>query len=225
MILYFAKNTTLDKIDLLITQLPKHSTLIVSFKTIEIDLIEELNSSEGGLIKKFAKLSEEYKISVIIGHSSKVYGSRYQSVLVINEGVIMGMSDMTHSIYSRNAITNSIKVYEFKNEQVGIVVGDDIFVPELIRKIGSLRTNYIIHIHNLKTTSTIAVVTAEAIFGGGTIFSLSDGELVIANGRAGSALVDNNDMTIVDTSKIKSTMRPLALREQVLYNISIIGLK
>ena len=101
---------------------------------LSIDLVRELEG-EDDVLKRLALYSRDRQITIVAGIEASIYRRKYLSAVVIDKGKIMGISDMTHESDEGNIynLGSSYRVYKTSAGALGIVVGNDLFYPEVFR--------------------------------------------------------------------------------------------
>lgn len=99
----------------------------------KIDLLMEAGTQSGTLFD-LCVLSESLKCVVVCGCDTTVCGACKRSAIIIDNGKLLGVSDMAHvldeSPYTPGA---SFRVYDTSRGKIGLIVGEDLFFPETSR--------------------------------------------------------------------------------------------
>lgn len=97
-----------------------------------IDLISE--SREAGELYDLSLLSESLKCVVIAACDTHVMGVKRKSAVIFDSGKILGVSDMAHVIEeSEYSPGGGFRVYDTSRGKIGLIIGEDLFFPEVAR--------------------------------------------------------------------------------------------
>ena len=119
--------TDLDKIN---------SPQLTIFSYNGLGLISYKKELEGitEYFQDIATLSKELNGVLISGCDTDTYGVFRHSAVIADKGKILGVSDMIHTIDESEYVSGgSFKVYETSAGKIGIVIGEDIYFPEVPR--------------------------------------------------------------------------------------------
>lgn len=173
------------------------SLVIVSFDLGgHIDLFEELGK-EGGKMRVFSDISRNRKLRLFIGFYVAVGEKNYLSVLVVNKGKLVGMSDMTHCLSDMYDIGAKYKTYDIDDCVIGVIVGEDMYFSEVYRTLCLNNAELLLAIHN-KPMRDIdeSVVAANAYMNGTSIIAqMSDG-VIYCVGERHCCAVEKNDFML-----------------------------
>lgn len=123
--IYSDKCQKLQNVDL--DDVKNSQITVLGFNSIgKVSYKHELSGAENKL-PDLASFSKRVKKVVIAGAVTDNYGILKQSVIIAEDGKLLGISDMTLSINSTDySGGGSFKVYQTKVGRIGLLVGDDI---------------------------------------------------------------------------------------------------
>lgn len=98
----------------------------------EVSYERELKG-ETAYFEDVALLSKEYKCAVVCACVTDTRGIKRKSAVVAEGGRILGVSDMLNSVDGEYNPGAGLKTYDIKAGKIGVVVGEDIYFPELLR--------------------------------------------------------------------------------------------
>ena len=98
----------------------------------EVDYEKELKG-ETSYFEEAARLSKRDKNIVIFGCITNTHGHKRKSVAVVENGRILGVSDMLHAIDGECSAGANLKAYETKIGKVGIIVAKDLYFSETLK--------------------------------------------------------------------------------------------
>lgn len=145
-----------------------------------LDLIEELKGNTN-IIRIIAKISAKNKVVAIAGINATLYKRIYRSAIVVDNGKILGISDMIHTLEKGFDGGKSLRVYDTSAGKLGVIVGDDIFFPECIRALRLSGADTIFHITPKKCYTQQLAVSANAFFNGMNILSVCRRDAMVYN--------------------------------------------
>lgn len=145
-----------------------------------LDLIEELKGNTN-VIRAIAKVSADSKTVAVAGINATLYQRIYRSAIVIDNGKILGISDMVHTLEIGFDSGRSLRVYDTSLGKFGVLVGDDIMFPECARALRLQGAEMIFHITPKKSYSQQIAVSANALFNGIPILTVSRNDTMAYN--------------------------------------------
>lgn len=134
--------------DFVLTELKKTRNpdiLVFSSKIIDkLNFFDELGG-KSNTFYDLCLLSETMKCVVICGCDTEVCGILHKSAVIIDNGRLAGVSDMAHIIdESGYSPGGGFRIYETTRGRIGIIVGDDIFYPEVPKALSLCESDIII---------------------------------------------------------------------------------
>ena len=91
-------------------------------------------SGETEYFRDVATLSKELGGVVVCGCDTDTYGVFRHSAVIADCGKILGVSDMVHSIDDSEYVPGgNLRVYDTSKGKIGVIVGEDLFFPEVSR--------------------------------------------------------------------------------------------
>ena len=115
-------------------QISKNDLVVFGFNGLGLVSYKKELSGETEYFQDLAKLSRQIGSVIVCGCDTDTYGVFRHSCVVADNGKIVGVSDMVHSIDdSEFAPGGSVKVYETSAGRVGIVLKEDLFFPDTLK--------------------------------------------------------------------------------------------
>lgn len=143
------------------TEIDKESLVIMAHGILDrVNLVSELEGKTITL-KKLALWSKAKGVTIIAGIDASINNDTYCSAVVIDNGSILGISDMTHVLSGMYNAGNSLRLYDTTQGLIGIVIGDDIFYPECVRALCISGAKMIVYVANKRSTRK-AMISASA---------------------------------------------------------------
>lgn len=109
----------------------KDEDFVLIYYEKELSLLDELEKPE--ITKQFAQYSLDNDLVLLVNFVARINAKKYLSVMVIDKGKIIGVSDCLSMKEFHSS--ESQRIYTTTQGKIGIVVGDDIFILESIRSL------------------------------------------------------------------------------------------
>lgn len=109
----------------------------------EVSYERELKG-ETGFFEKAARLSKRAKNTVVCGCITDTLGHKRKSVLVAENGKLLGVSDMLHAIDGEVSSGAALRVYSTKMGRMGIIVAEDLLFPDVIKALAMCGSDFIV---------------------------------------------------------------------------------
>jgi predicted amidohydrolase len=107
--------------------------IVGGFKSVgEVSYERELKE-ETDYFERLALLSKTTNSVVICGCITDTKGFKRKSAVVAENGRLLGVSDMLNVVDGDGNSGAALKVYDTKAGKIGVVVGEDLYFPELLR--------------------------------------------------------------------------------------------
>ncbi len=91
-----------------------------------------------------ARLSKRLQSVVVCGCVTDTRGQKRKSVVVAENGRLVGVSDMLNAVDGAYASGATLRVYETKIGRMGVVVAEDLRFPELIQSLAVCGSDFIV---------------------------------------------------------------------------------
>ncbi len=159
--------------------------VIFGFRSIaeEVSYERELKG-ETKHFEDIAILSKDYKNVVVCGCMTDTMGLKRKSAVVAQNGKILGVADMLYSIDRSFNPGAGISIFDTQIGKIGLIVGTDLFFPDLLKSLSLCGCEYIICPYGEVFDGTEQVVArAYAFLYGIPIFLCGIGYSAIANGN------------------------------------------
>ena len=172
--------------DFVISDMPKikaPDVLVFSNKIIEkLDLIEEIDGKTS-VFYELCKISENLGCVLIVGCDTEVLGILHKSAIIIDSGTLIGVSDMAHILDdSKYNGGGCFRVYDTSKGKIGLVVGDDILFPEVLRTLALCDSDIIISVYGkIHNAIPQVMMRAASYFNGINICMAAEGYVQISD--------------------------------------------
>lgn len=108
--------------------------LIFGFNGLCLVSYKKELSGETEYFRDVAALSKEFGGVVVCGCDTDAYGVFRHSAVIADCGKLLGVSDMVHSVDDSEFVPGgNLRVYDTSKGKIGLIVGEDLFFPEVSR--------------------------------------------------------------------------------------------
>ncbi len=135
-----------------------------SFGSIgEVDYEKEVRG-ESAALEELALFSRNFSCTAVAGCYTNAKGIRRRSAAVADRGRILGISDMTAGFDGEKFKCGfGLRVYETGAGRLGVIVGKDLYFPELIRSLAQCGSELIVVVYeNLGDSLEQVLLRADA---------------------------------------------------------------
>ena len=120
-----------------------------------------------------SKLSKDLNTVLISGCDTDTYGTFRHSAVIADKGKILGVSDMVN-VSSESEFTGGagFRVYDTSIGRIGVIIGEDIFFPEISKTLSLGESDLIISVYKKITSSIPQIMLRASAFTNGVIISM-----------------------------------------------------
>lgn len=165
-----------------------------------------------------AKLSKQADTVLICGCDTDTYGVLRHSAVIADKGKILGVSDMIHCIDDDKFTPGgNFRVYDTSAGKIGIIIGEDLFFPEVPRMLTLCDADIIVCLFN-KTVSDIpeTMLKASAFANGVTMLLCAENVVKSADVRGNITFSSTKDINEI-TLKIEKDYHLISSRRRGIY--------
>ena len=116
---------------------------LFSFDGLGIVSYERELKGESAFFEQATRLSKQTQGVVVCGCVTDTRGMKRKSALVAENGRLIGVSDMTHTLDGDGSCGAGLRVYDTKIGRMGVVVAEDILFPEVISALSACGSDFI----------------------------------------------------------------------------------
>ena len=117
---------------------------LFGFNGVEQVSYEKELKGESNFFEEAAKLSKRDKNVVIFGCVTDTLGHKRKSVVVAENGRILGVSDMLHAIDGDCSPGANVKSYDTKIGKIGVIVARDLYFTETVKALALCGVDFIV---------------------------------------------------------------------------------
>jgi predicted amidohydrolase len=131
-----------------------------------------------------ARLSKRAKNTVVCGCITDTLGHKRKSVLVAENGKLLGVSDMLNAVDGATNGGAALRVYETKAGRMGVAVADDLHFPDVVKSLSVCGCDFVVCPFGVVKNSLQAVLLRAYSFCYGIpIFFCGAGYCMISDSR------------------------------------------
>lgn len=146
----------------------------------EVSYEKELKG-ETALLEGVAELSKKAQCIVVSGCITQTRGHKRKSAVVAENGRIIGVADMLHVIDGEVGSGASLRVFETKIGKMGVVVGNDIFFPDVFKSLALCGSDFIVCAYERIEGIEQVLIRANAFSYGVPVFFCAKGYALLAD--------------------------------------------
>lgn len=178
---------------------------------LEVAYDKELKG-ETDALNSIATLSAKWGCVVVGGCITATHGHKRKSAVVAEQGKIIGVADMLHVIDGELSSGATLRVYETKMGKMGVVVGNDIYFPEVFKSLALCGSDFIVCVYdNLQGIEQVLIRANAFSYGipvlfcskGYAMLADSTGELLFASAHSPSRIsfIPKKEYHLVETRR------------------------
>ncbi len=168
----------------------------------EVSYEKELKG-ETSYFEDAARLSKESGCVVVCGCITDTRGHKRKSAIVAQKGRLAGVSDMTNAVDGEVNSGASLRVYETEIGRVGVIVGEDLDFPEVIKSLAVCGSDFIVCPFGKTDEVRTALIRAGAYCYGVPILFCADGYAMVADVSGEIIYASPNSPSVVEFTPIK----------------------
>ncbi len=146
----------------------------------EVSYEKEL-SGESDFFERGAKRSKTDKNIVVCGCITNSRGHKRKSALVAENGKLLGVSDMLHSIDGRYGSGAQLRIYPTEMGKMGVIVGEDLYFSDTVKALALCGSRFIVCPFSPMKGEVLVLLRARALEFGIPIFFCGKGYCAIAS--------------------------------------------
>lgn len=154
---------------------------VFSFEGLGEVAYEKELRGETVAFEEIASLSKRLQGVVVSGCITSTRGHKRKSAVVAENGKLIGVSDMLHVLDGEVASGASLRVYDTKKGKMGVVVGNDLFFPEVFKSLSLCGSDFIVCVYPYLQGVEQILLRANAFSYGVPILFCGNGYALIAD--------------------------------------------
>ncbi len=130
----FITSSALNMVEECLEGLTKKDLVVLGFNGLGLVSYKKELNGETEYFRDIARLSKELSTVIICGCDTDTYGVFRHSAVISDKGRIIGVTDMTYQVEESEYVPGgAFKVYDTSAGKIGIIVGEDLYFPEVAR--------------------------------------------------------------------------------------------
>ncbi len=172
--------------------------VLFSFEGLGEVAYEKELKGETNAFEVVAELSKRHQGIVVGGAVTSTRGHRRKSAVVAENGKLVGVSDMLHVLDGEVASGASLRVYDTKLGKMGVVVGNDLFFPEVFKSLSLCGSDFIVCVYPYLQGIEQVLLRANAFSYGVPVCFCGNGYAMIADSTGEVAFASAESPVCVD---------------------------
>lgn len=168
----------------------------------EVCYEKELNGQTSSF-EQAAMLSKRLRAAVVCGCATDMCGHKRKSAVVAQDGKLLGVSDMLHAVDGEVASGAALRVYDTKAGRMGVVVGEDLLVYDVVKALAVCGSEFIVCPYTKPDGGAALLLRAWAYSFGLPLFFCAEGYSAAADGTGNLAFSSPQNVTEVEVKPIK----------------------
>lgn len=169
----------------------------------EVNYEKELKG-ETAFFEELALLSKEKNGVVVSGCVTNTRGHKRRSALIAERGRVCGVSDMLYPMDGECSSGAALRVYDTKAGKMGILIGNDLYFPDLIKNLVVCGSDFILcPFGRIVDSLTSVLIRAYSYSYGVPIFLCGEGYAMFADGTGDLAFASPESPVFTKFEKIQ----------------------
>ena len=175
-------------------------------------------SGETEYFQDIANLSKQLSAVIICGCDTDTYGVFRHSAVIADRGKILGVTDMAHSIDESEFVPGgNFRVYDTSAGKIGIIIGEDLFFPEVPRVLALCDADFIVCLFKKLESPMPQVMLRAGSFANGVAMALCAKNYAAVSDIRGNITVAGGADIVNAKIKIEKDYRLISSRKRGLY--------
>ena len=169
----------------------------------EVNYEKELKG-ETTFFEELALLSKEKNGVVVSGCITNTRGHKRRSALIAERGRVCGVSDMLYPMDGECSSGAALRVYDTKAGKMGILIGNDLYFPDLIKNLVVCGSDFILCPFGKVIDEVPSILLrAYSYCYGVPILLCGEGYAMLADGRGGLTFASPDSPSFARLDKIR----------------------
>ncbi|MBO4251768.1 MAG: carbon-nitrogen hydrolase family protein [Clostridia bacterium] len=196
----------------------KSDILVFGFNGLGLVSYKKELGGETEYFQDIARLSRELSSVVISGCDTDTYGVFRHSAVIADNGKILGVSDMAHSLDESEFVAGgNFRVYDTSVGKIGIIIAEDLFFPESARVLALCDAEVIVCVFKKMENSMPQIMLRACAFANGVSMALCAKNYAAISDIRGNILLSGGGKIIKTKIKIEKDFHLINLRQRGLY--------
>ena len=196
----------------------KADLLVFGFNGLGLVSYKKELSGETEYFHDVASLSKQTGGTVISGCDTDTYGVFRHSAVIADKGKILGVTDMAHTVDESEFVPGgSFRVYDTSAGKIGIIVGEDLFFPEVPRVLALCDADFIICLFKKLEGAMPQIMLRAGAFSNGVPMAMCAKNYAMCADIKGNVTVAGGGDLVIADIKPEKDFRLISCRRRGLY--------
>ena len=201
-----------------LVEICKQNVVVFGFNGLGLVSYKKELAGETEYFSDLAKLSRDISSVVISGCDTDTYGVFKKSVAIADNGRLLGVSDMAHTKKESEFSSGSgFRVYDTSAGKIGIIVGDDLYFPEVPRILSLCDADLIVAIIKTINSSIPVTMLKSGAFANGVTMGLVSSSYGLVSNIKGEIVFGGSAEILKTNILIEKDYHLINLRRRGLY--------
>ena len=192
--------------------------LVFGFNGLGLVSYKKELGGETEYFQDIAKLSRQTSSAIVCGCDTDTYGVFRHSAVIADRGKILGVTDMAHSIDESEFVPGgNFRVYDTSAGKIGIIIGEDLFFPEVPRVLALCDADFIVCLFKKLESPMPQVMLRAGSFANGVAMALCAKNYAAVSDIRGNITVAGGADIVNAKIKIEKDYRLISSRKRGLY--------
>lgn len=201
-----------------LTKIGKQDVMVFGFNGLGLVSYKKELAGETEYFHDLASLSKQTECVVICGCDTDTYGVFRHSAVIADNGKILGVSDTVHAIDESEFVPGaSFRVYDTSKGKIGIIVGEDLYFPEVSRVLALCDADFIVCLFKTQDGVMPQIMLRAMSFSNGVCMALCSKNYACVSDVKGNVSVAGTSDIVKAKVKTEKDYRLISSRRRGLY--------
>lgn len=201
-----------------LSRLNESDLIVFGFNGINLVSYKKELNGESEYFHDLARASKELSSVIICGCDTDNYGIFHHSAIVADNGKILGVTDMSHSIDESEFVCGgNFRVYDTSAGKIGILIAEDLFFPESARVLALCDADIIVCIFKKLESFMPQIMLRAGAFSNGIAMALCAKNYSCISDIRGKIIMASSSEIIKNKIQIEKDYHLISSRRRGLY--------
>lgn len=201
-----------------LAKIGKQDVMVFGFNGLGLVSYKKELAGETEYFHDLASLSKQTECVVICGCDTDTYGVFRHSAVIADNGKILGVSDTVHTIDESEFVPGaSFRVYDTSKGKIGIIVGEDLYFPEVSRVLALCDADFIVCLFKTQDGVMPQIMLRAMSFSNGVCMALCSKNYACVSDVKGNVSVAGTSDIVKAKVKTEKDYRLISSRRRGLY--------
>lgn len=201
-----------------LAKIGKQDVMVFGFNGLGLVSYKKELAGETEYFHDLASLSKQTECVVICGCDTDTYGVFRHSAVIADNGKILGVSDTVHTIDESEFVPGAcFRVYDTSKGKIGIIVGEDLYFPEVSRVLALCDADFIVCLFKTQDGVMPQIMLRAMSFSNGVCMALCSKNYACVSDVKGNVSVAGTSDIVKAKVKTEKDYRLISSRRRGLY--------